>query len=183
MLLRRADNNAMPCNVMRIACPDCQTLYEVPDHLLQAGARRLRCGQCGHGWTVQPPPQPEAQTPDPADEDETRERQFGHAVDAAAKAEIRVALQSEGEPPASEVKLPAPAEGEDRFADLVRAARNNTVELEPDKAERMRKQAANPGLVTVMLVLLVLAVIVVERHAVMRLIPASTTLFHALHLA
>ena len=48
---------------MRIACPNCEATYEVPDALISAG-RRLRCAKCGHEWPVGPaaavPPAPTA---------------------------------------------------------------------------------------------------------------------------
>jgi predicted Zn finger-like uncharacterized protein len=33
---------------MRVACPSCTAEYEVPDAMLAAGPRRLRCARCGH---------------------------------------------------------------------------------------------------------------------------------------
>ncbi len=35
---------------MRIVCPACDAVYEVPDSLLGAEARALRCARCGHEW-------------------------------------------------------------------------------------------------------------------------------------
>ena len=32
---------------MRVNCPNCAAGYEVPDHLLAAGGRTLRCARCG----------------------------------------------------------------------------------------------------------------------------------------
>ena len=37
---------------MRIACPNCHAEYEVPDAMLAAGARQLRCARCGHGFAA-----------------------------------------------------------------------------------------------------------------------------------
>ena len=34
---------------MRIACPNCNATYEVPDTLI-GGGRTLRCAKCGHDW-------------------------------------------------------------------------------------------------------------------------------------
>ncbi|NMJ40930.1 hypothetical protein GWK16_06745 [Roseomonas sp. JC162] len=31
---------------MRIACPSCAATYEVPEHLLAGGPRKLRCSRC-----------------------------------------------------------------------------------------------------------------------------------------
>lgn len=192
--MRRDVKNAIHSNAMRIACPNCQTLYDVPDNLLGNGPRRLRCDQCGHGWAVAPDDETKQieKTPEP-EMSEALTRRFGEPSDAAAKAEIQAALRDEAqggheeeapEPHASEP--PAPelhANESDRFADLVRAARNNEVEREPEKARLPKVSAANSRLITPLLILLLLALIVVERHAVMKLIPASAKLFHALHLA
>lgn len=40
---------------MRTACPACNTAYEVPDRLIGAAGRELRCARCGHAWLVRPP--------------------------------------------------------------------------------------------------------------------------------
>lgn len=212
-LLRRCVKNAMRYSGMRIACPNCQTLYDVPDDLLVGHARRLRCEQCGHGWRLAPeaaqPPAPQGdedtvitQMPAP-DVSEALNRRFGEAADARAMAEIRAAMKGEAlahheiDPapqPALEAApelppqfTPDPAPNEeaelDRFADLVRAARNNQVELEPEKSLKRLPRASNPRLVVLLGLLIFLALIVVERHAVMRMLPASAKLFHALHLA
>ncbi len=39
---------------MRIECPECRTVYEVPDHLL-GPKRKLRCAHCGHIWPAEHP--------------------------------------------------------------------------------------------------------------------------------
>ena len=67
---------------MRIACPNCASTYEVPDSLLAAGPRLLRCARCAHQFAVgtpatgqddEPaspvPPPPVAQTLQPAAEE------------------------------------------------------------------------------------------------------------------
>jgi predicted Zn finger-like uncharacterized protein len=45
---------------MRIICPSCKAAYEVPDAVLGAAARRLRCARCAHEWS---PELPEAAAP------------------------------------------------------------------------------------------------------------------------
>lgn len=192
---------------MRISCPNCHALYEVPSQSFGGRPRRLRCEQCGHGWHVAPDGQgqaeetaiaaaPVSEPPFAAEAsqelspemDEALHRRFGEAADAEAQAEMQAALQDEVLAHQHEDAVPPPvaSEGEgteaDRFANLVRAARNNAVELEPGAARRARARGANPRLVTLLVVLLILALIVVERHAVIRMIPASAKLFHALHL-
>jgi predicted Zn finger-like uncharacterized protein len=48
---------------MRIACPNCAATYEVPDKLLAAGPRPLRCARCRHEWQATPA---DAMAPAPA---------------------------------------------------------------------------------------------------------------------
>ncbi len=197
MLLRPSGKNVMRCGAMRISCPNCQVLYDVPDTLLGGGGRRLRCGQCGHGWHFMPegavpaaatPEQPpaEQQEPFPAVEaDEVLSRRFGQPIDYEAKAEVQAALRDEAlthPHPAALPLEPSAATETDGFADLVRAARNNEMDLEPDRVPR-RRPKASPRLIAPLLILLILAVILLDRHALMRAIPASAKLFHALHLS
>ena len=37
---------------MRVACPSCGAIYEIPDPVLGSGARTLRCGRCGTEWSL-----------------------------------------------------------------------------------------------------------------------------------
>jgi predicted Zn finger-like uncharacterized protein len=39
---------------MRLACPNCQATYDIPDALLGAGGRRLRCARCAADWVADP---------------------------------------------------------------------------------------------------------------------------------
>jgi len=62
---------------MRIECPSCSAVYDVPDRLL-AGGKKLRCARCAHQWApeeaaalaappaVEPPPPPLRPPPPPA---------------------------------------------------------------------------------------------------------------------
>ncbi|HYF07980.1 MAG TPA: zinc-ribbon domain-containing protein [Acetobacteraceae bacterium] len=40
---------------MRIECPSCAAAYDIPDRLLQAGPRALRCAACGTTWMASLP--------------------------------------------------------------------------------------------------------------------------------
>ncbi len=40
---------------MRIQCPSCETVYNVPDQTVAAG-RKVQCAQCGVKWAPAPPP-------------------------------------------------------------------------------------------------------------------------------
>jgi predicted Zn finger-like uncharacterized protein len=43
---------------MRVQCPDCTIVYDVPEHLL-VGRKALRCARCGAEWTPgEPAPAP-----------------------------------------------------------------------------------------------------------------------------
>lgn len=35
---------------MRLACPNCDARYEVPDDAIPPGGRDVQCSNCGHGW-------------------------------------------------------------------------------------------------------------------------------------
>ena len=40
---------------MDLACPNCGTLFRVPDGAVGPGGRQVRCGSCSHTWTAYPP--------------------------------------------------------------------------------------------------------------------------------
>ncbi len=51
---------------MRVSCPNCDAAYEIPEQVLAAGGRRLRCARCAHEWAPAVPPPPQATAdPDP----------------------------------------------------------------------------------------------------------------------
>ena len=50
---------------MRIACPNCQATYEVPEAMIGSG-RMLRCAKCGRDWLVPGGGAPSAAPPPPA---------------------------------------------------------------------------------------------------------------------
>ena len=41
---------------MRITCPTCDAAYEVPDKMMGAAPRRLRCAKCHEEWLADPSP-------------------------------------------------------------------------------------------------------------------------------
>jgi len=52
---------------MRIECPSCQAVYEVPDALLTGGPRLVRCARCAKDWQPTPmQPDPPATASEPA---------------------------------------------------------------------------------------------------------------------
>ena len=216
MLLQRPVKNVMPWGKMRIACPNCSTLYDVPDKLLGNVGRRLRCSQCDHGWSFMPEPQVKvampaidmpadaspslvapapvldpAPIPDPVplpdpEMDEALGRRFGQPADEEAKAAMQAALREEElthpyHDKTASLDHTAPTEA-DRFADLVRAARNNEMDLEPEPAPIILHSKKNIRLAVPLLIMLILVMIVLERHVLMHVFPATARLFHALHL-
>jgi predicted Zn finger-like uncharacterized protein len=52
---------------MQIVCPNCSTVYEVPDEVFAGRMRRLRCEQCGHQWRAGPAENPAPAWPDATD--------------------------------------------------------------------------------------------------------------------
>ncbi|MBE9605056.1 zinc-ribbon domain-containing protein [Acetobacteraceae bacterium H6797] len=84
---------------MRVECPHCAALYDIPDHLLAGGTRSLRCARCAHEWVPgagsgteaapetaatadSSPPEPEL--PPGAEEDDGEEASFHSAADREA---------------------------------------------------------------------------------------------------
>lgn len=240
MLLPRMIKNAMAGAAMRISCPNCQTLYDVPGTLLGSRPRRLRCSECGHSWLITPElleaaPEDELATaagqaappaeagsnlsPDrlataaslpagsAAEHDPLGDfvpppldRRFGEAVDDEAKAGMQAALQSEAAAaaprhdeadqnsaePGAELNSAQDRDSREldaeRFAGLVQAARTNNAHLDVDPHGPPARKSSSK-LLLILVVLLLLALIVIERGAIMRLIPGSAALFRALHLA
>ena len=39
---------------MRLTCPECGAVYEVPESAIPAGGRDVQCTNCGHGWFHRP---------------------------------------------------------------------------------------------------------------------------------
>lgn len=39
---------------MRIACPECEAVFEVPDGAIKPEGRKVRCSQCSHIWRQMP---------------------------------------------------------------------------------------------------------------------------------
>jgi predicted Zn finger-like uncharacterized protein len=123
-------------------------------------------------------------------------RVFGQSTDAAIQDEMNEAVAQELNPPhesgadhANGSALPhflsgAPGELEhDRFAELVHAARNNSIEFEPEPLPPGPKvRTSKSPLFPILLVLFVLAFVLLEHRLIEHLLPASTKLFRALGL-
>jgi predicted Zn finger-like uncharacterized protein len=52
---------------MRVVCPGCDAVYEVPNAVLSGPPRMLRCARCGREWVPEPPvPAVAAEAPEAA---------------------------------------------------------------------------------------------------------------------
>ena len=86
---------------MRIACPTCAAAYEVPDALLAARPRLMRCARCGTQFAgapagPEPPPAGSAPAAPPP------------AGSAAAESATSEPVPPEASPPPAEAALPEP---------------------------------------------------------------------------
>jgi predicted Zn finger-like uncharacterized protein len=102
---------------MRIACPNCAAEYDVPDRLLQAGPRLMRCARCAHQFeaglpqaTVPPPaPAPAAPLDTPAMVTPMGATPMAAAIEAAFAAPLpEPAVAEAPPPPPAPAKPPAP---------------------------------------------------------------------------
>jgi hypothetical protein len=132
-------------------------------------------------------------------------RRFGQPVDDEALAEIKQAVgQEQGWQPGvaeeegqnlphfltaergsdSEVAPEAGAEpGQDRFAELVYAARNKAIEYEPEvPAYRPAVRTSNSPLLVLLLLMFMLACVLVEHRNIAHFVPASAKFFAILGL-
>jgi predicted Zn finger-like uncharacterized protein len=144
---------------MRIQCPSCAAVYDVPDTLLPT-SRVVRCAACAHDWTAVPaaPPAPEPEAP------------------AAAEPE-----------PLPEPAAPEPAPPSDPAVEDVPtpAAMDRLAASYPPKSPPRRP----PNLLTaawaasLVLIASLATLGVTGRETVMRAWPPSTRLYHALGVA
>ncbi|WP_158611643.1 zinc-ribbon domain-containing protein [Teichococcus wenyumeiae] len=142
---------------MRIECPACGAAYEVPEHLLTrpdgTPARPVRCLRCGQEW------QPAAQAPEsPPSPPASPSR-----AEAAGPAVPQPVLPARHAAPTQLQPGPAPA----------------PVAV-PDSRGTMAPLLAWAA--SLVLLAVVLAVLVLQREAVMAAWPPATHLFHALGL-
>ena len=142
---------------MQLLCPTCSTVYEVPDAALAGRSRKLHCAQCGTDWRSEPlsPDLARVSGFEQVPQFEPVRENAMQAVDEIQAGEIQAGEPLQPfEPVAAQPVEPEvdPALGlpmflrggtdddaplhqpgqDDAFADLVHAARNNTVEYEPE---------------------------------------------------
>ncbi|NNM57391.1 zinc-ribbon domain-containing protein [Acidocella sp.] len=167
---------------MRLLCPNCSAVYEVPDAALAGRSRKLQCARCGTGWRSEPLSPGLAAVSDFAAAQETAgETQAAAYADVqradadfadAQLADAPLAAAGVMSVPVSETDpalglpmfltsggddgvapLHQPGQG-DSFADLVHAARNNEVEYEPEKRPPPPVKISNLRLVLTLVLLL-----------------------------
>lgn len=153
---------------MRIACPSCAAVYEVPDAAL-AASTELRCARCGHQWVPAPEFLPQAvRAPYPE----------ADAADTHIDADVALAPE-----PATD--LP-PAEAEDHPpAPRVPPRRAPRPLAPPPVEEPLTKPGPAVVVAWALSILIVLGVIVggvVLRDRVMSVWPPSARLYTALGL-
>lgn len=94
---------------MRLACPNCDAKYEVPDDAIPEGGRDVQCSACGHAWFQL---RPEAEM---AAEEEAA--LYGDDVPAAGAdavaGAVRAAVAETAPPPASPAAAAAAADEDD----------------------------------------------------------------------
>jgi len=183
---------------MQIVCPKCSTAYEVPDTVFGGRPRKLRCVQCGHQWRGGPPEPamewsegPAAALPrsaEPGAQPADQESQFllnpEERLATAQEAEMDPVANLDAGPEA-----PAPEGGRimgiepgatmhDGFYDLVVAARNKAIEVEPEPPTPPKFRISSPGFFAVLALLFLVALALLEHQLVERLLPASAGLFN-----
>jgi predicted Zn finger-like uncharacterized protein len=162
---------------MRIACPNCAATYEVPDKLLAAGPRPLRCARCRHEWQATPADAaggtaPEAAQPVPAG-GPPPERFPPMPAPAAAPTAPEVVAD---EPPP---QRPPPARGPRQHTPIDPLPAG---EAEPGE-DRARRIALAAWAASILLLLGLAAGAVVWRQQIMAAWPPSERVFVALGLA
>lgn len=60
---KRQDTPGLTDTFMDITCPNCATLFSVPEGAIGPNGRRLKCSQCGHLWRQMPPSAAPVQAP------------------------------------------------------------------------------------------------------------------------
>jgi predicted Zn finger-like uncharacterized protein len=130
---------------MRLACPNCDAQYEVPDTAIPAGGRDVQCSNCGHFWYQMPVRADGSFDEDPADDGlpagdsdiETAEESIARALgqvetapEPATAAPIPAASLTDDEEEDETTPLPVPAAPRPKSLD------DSLVALLKEEAER-----------------------------------------------
>ena len=132
---------------MRVTCPNCASQYDLPDGVVPASGRELRCSECGHVWFHRPQQAgtyPVVPT-DPAEDQITRTE----AQDAPDTGKAEAPVEATVETPA---ETPAEATGDattDNPASQRRAVDPNVLNILREEAAfesaRRAEEVAKPG--------------------------------------
>jgi predicted Zn finger-like uncharacterized protein len=171
---------------MRIVCPHCSTTYEVPDAVFGGRPRKLRCVQCGYQWRSGPPngaehhpypPSAPDAPPAPAPTAPAQQAQELPQPDETAAA-------TGPQPPRYVLGIDpgTPVEGHAGFYDLVIAARNNALELEPEPPPPPKLRASSVAFTVILAALLLLLLVLLMHHGIGTLIPATRHFYGLLGL-
>lgn len=191
---------------MQIECPNCAARYEIPSASIGANGRKVRCAKCGHSWqqmpegaaapapapqpkpAPRPAPQPTPPQPDPAP--------------PPSRQSVTDALDSLGDPPPPagfedgvdldrpgadlDIDQDAPAR-RSRVGGFLAGQRGKSPATGSSARGRRRTTGGKPGTpilaLVVLLVLGLLAVAVVARDTVARLVPPLGALYSAVGLS
>jgi predicted Zn finger-like uncharacterized protein len=182
---------------MRVSCPTCQTEYDVPDAALAGRTRTLRCATCGNQWQAGPLPEetPAAMPPPPplpaqtasAAELEFMNRPRATTETIAPSRPAPIPPYPPSSPPKRSMPVapyedPVEARNQadrESFASLVEAARQNKHDDEPVKPTKARNPP-NPWLISILILLLIIAVLWLERVNIMHAWPPSTRVYNAI---
>ena len=196
---------------MRLSCPSCQTEYDVPDAALTGRTRKLRCVTCGNQWEAgpiaapEPEPEPEHE-PEPVPETSPTAAEIEYmrrprvtaptemSYDVPAKTEVPEFAQNYPPPQVTrKVELPSridPAEARhqadrESFAALLEASRqpgSQNAAAAVKSGRTAERKPPSPWLISFLLLLLVVALIYLERDHIMVAWPPSIRFFVALGL-
>ncbi|MHB2168372.1 DUF3426 domain-containing protein [Alsobacter sp. R-9] len=149
---------------MLIVCPSCASTYSLTPEQLGAG-RKLRCAACRHEWYATPPAEEAA----PADASDPA----GMSIDAQA-------FSSAAEPPpVAEPAAPASRKGRAKSSKPRVPLRER---LAPLLSRFHLPRRFSPAHAAAAAILLVVAVAVVQRKAVVRLMPQTAKIYAAIGL-
>lgn len=128
---------------MRISCPNCGAIYEVPDDVIPAEGRDVQCSNCGDTWFQESHDHPQAAAPRPGEAaaPERADRAGDGAVSPQKAAPPPEAeAEPEAEPSADAARAADPDASETTAPDADRAAGARR-RIAPDVAEVLREEA------------------------------------------
>lgn len=148
---------------MRIACPHCQAVYEVPQNKLGADTL-LRCHLCQYSWAFHDTPPEAQQQPD---------------------SEPVLAPEPVQPGPAEPVIVPAPSKASmpDYVVHLGKSTKTSPPHPHAKRAGQSRQDASGVLLGGAAVILVLLAVALLARPGIVEAFPPSSAFFKALGLS